>query len=109
MDRPWPRGASIRVTAKLAPWSEERASRTPPLLDPPIAASQARYTLSRNGLARLVSAVIMGLSLKWFWPPEKLKNVTLGYVRPPFVERATAISVPLMPPKFLLKKTTIYP
>jgi len=41
----------------------------------------------------LRSVVIMGLSLKWSEPPELEKKVTCGQVRPPSVERATAIDV----------------
>src|SRR5260370_22738356 len=63
---PGPLGASIRVCVKVAPWSADRASRMPPLVEPPEAASHARYRRSRNGLGGLVSAVIMGLALKWF-------------------------------------------
>src|SRR5712664_779890 len=37
---PDPLGLSMRVVAKLRPWSRERARRTPPLEEPPDAASQ---------------------------------------------------------------------
>src|SRR5712692_2403522 len=89
---PGPLLLSIRVAVKVAPWSLDRARRMPPPLDPPSAASQAIYTLSRNGDPGFVSVVIMGLSLKWFSPPENEKYVTVGYVLPPSVDLATAIS-----------------
>jgi hypothetical protein len=41
MERPGPLFESTRVVVKVALWSEERASRTPSLLEPPLAASQA--------------------------------------------------------------------
>ncbi len=41
MELPGPLGVSARLTAKVAPWSVEWATRMPPLVDPPIAASQA--------------------------------------------------------------------
>jgi len=50
MDRPGPERSSTRLVVKLAPWSVEVATRTPPPIDPPEAASQAMYTLSRNRL-----------------------------------------------------------
>src|ERR1051325_3956091 len=97
MERPGPEGSSARATLKVAPWSDETPTRTPPPVEPPEAASHAMYTLSRNLLEGLASAVIIGLSLKWSEPFSKEKNVTDGYDAPPSVERATAISVPLMP------------
>src|SRR5712691_11080958 len=96
MPRPGPLGSSARVVVKVAPASEDRATRMPPLMEPPEAASHAMYTRSRNGLPTFVSAVIIGLSLKWFVPPSSEKRVTEGYVRPPSVDRATAMAVPLM-------------
>ena len=55
------------------------------------------------------SAVIIGLSLKCPSPPLNSKKVTCGHVLPPSLERATAISVPLMATPFpALKKTTMY-
>src|SRR6266852_6867993 len=93
---PGPLGSSMRVVVKVTPWSRERARRTPPLEEPPTAASQPMYTLSRKGLPAFWSAVIIGLSLKWFSPLLNSKKVTCGQVLPPSVERATAISVPLM-------------
>src|SRR5262249_59061684 len=86
------------------------ATRTPPPVgEPPLAASQAMYTRSRNREPVFRSVVIIGLSLKWFCPPEKEKKVGVQ-VLPASVERATASSVPLMLlPWPLLKKTTMYP
>src|SRR6266540_6445023 len=108
MALPGPRLSSARLIAHVAPWSEERATRMPPPEEPPTAASQAMYTLSRKGLPGLVSAVIIGLSLKWFSPPSNEKSAVAdaGYVLPPSVERATAIAVPLIPNP-APKKTTI--
>lgn len=51
---------------------------------------------------------MIGLSLKWLLPVSNEKYVTAGYVAPPSVDRATAISVPLTPLPFP-KKTTMYP
>src|SRR5262249_61186317 len=78
MDRPGPNGLSARVIVNVAPWSEEAATRMPPPGEPPEAASQAMYTLSRKGLLGLVSAVIIGLSLKWVSPPSKEKKIPNG-------------------------------
>src|SRR5690242_5185531 len=66
---PGPEGLSTRAKVKDAPESVERATWIPPWLAlPPLAESQATYTRSRNGLAGFASAVIIGLSLKWFDP-----------------------------------------
>src|SRR6185369_3060775 len=106
MERPGPEGSSARVIEKLAPWSDDVATRTPPPIDPPYAASHAIYTLSRSALPAFVSVVIMGLSLTWLVPFSNEKKLTDGYVLPPSVDLATAISVPLMPFP-LPKKTTM--
>src|SRR5262249_60980068 len=79
IERPGPLGSSARAEVNVAPWSVEVATWTPPpIAEPPMAESQAIYTLSRNGLPMLASAVIIGLSLKWSEPPLKAKKVTLG-------------------------------
>src|SRR3989440_6878992 len=78
MECPCPLGPSTRAVEKLDPPSLEFATWTPPAPDPPIAASQATYTLSRNGLPAFWSAVIIGLSLKWLLPPAGAKNVGCG-------------------------------
>ena len=41
MARPGPFWSSIRTVANVRPWSRERASRTPPDAEPPLAASHA--------------------------------------------------------------------
>src|SRR5690348_13165730 len=107
MERPGPWGSSARVVTKLAPWSVERATRMPPPGEPPEAASQATYTLSRLGLAGFWSTVIIGLSLKWLFPPSKENSVGPAQVRPPSADRATAISVPLIDLNWELKNTTM--
>src|SRR5712692_8728554 len=56
---PGPLLLSIRVAVKVAPWSLDRARRMPPPLDPPSAASQAIYTLSRNGDPGFVVEVVL--------------------------------------------------
>ncbi|PYQ39595.1 MAG: hypothetical protein DMF77_20975 [Acidobacteria bacterium] len=58
---------------KVAPPSADAATRMPPPMEPPTAASHAMYTRSRKGLLALVSAVIIGLSLKWLVPPSDEK------------------------------------
>lgn len=63
---PGPEGSSARFTLNVEPPSDERPTRMPPLVVPPAAASQAMYTLSRNGLLEFVSTVIIGLSLNRF-------------------------------------------
>ena len=115
MEFPGPLGVSARLTAKLTPWSVERPTRMPPLVEPPIAASHATYTLSRKALVWLTSTVIIGLSLKWFSPGSNENWVRSGQVLPPSVERATASSVPLMATPWFgmlnaaLKNTTMNP
>ena len=74
MARPGPCGVSARTMEKLPPPSFELATSTPPpVAEPPLAASQAMYTRSRYGELAFRSVVIIGLSLKWFDPPENEK------------------------------------
>src|SRR5258706_6272570 len=71
---PCPLGASTRACEKVAPPSVDVATWTPPAGDPPVAASQATYTLSRKGLAALLSAPIIRLSVQWLLPPAQAQH-----------------------------------
>ena len=96
----------------MAPWSDELLTSTTSLLDDlpflKLALSHAAYTVLKCGLDGLVSTVIIGLSLNLPVPTFSLKNVAVQ-CWPLSLERATAISVPVIAWKVRLKNTTMYP
>src|SRR5260370_40331891 len=98
MPRPGPLGLSARVMLNDVPWSTEVATRIPPLVEPPEAASQARYTLSRKGLRGLVSAAIIGLSVKRISARREPEEVWLGVVLAPPSRRGSRTVVALVVP-----------